>query len=42
MDEAAHKGKRPGPGVFLWVTVQGMKRALHGGAFQAGVAVARA
>lgn len=41
MDEAAHKGKWPGQMVFLW-TVPSMKRALHGGAFQAGVAVARA
>lgn len=42
MDEAAHKGKRPGKMAFLWVTALGMKRAMHGGAFQVGVAVARA
>lgn len=42
MDEAAHKGKRPGQMAFLWATVPGMKRAMHGGAFQVGVAVARA
>jgi len=42
MDEAAHKGKRPGKMAFLWVTALGMKRAMRGGTFQAGVAVARA